>query len=286
MYGNETVIKSGEQMFQPNISNTRVGSAASIVALIYHATVRQLRKTHGNAIIGLISNIFQSMIFVAVFYIMFTMLGLRGAAVRGDFMLYIMSGIFLFMSHTKTMAAILGAEGPTSAMMQHAPMNTVIAITSAALSSLYIQVLSMFVILVLYYTLATPFVIDKPVGAFAMFLLAWVSGIAVGLVLLAIKPWFPGTIAIVSMIYMRANMIASGKMVLANTLPPKMLAMFSWNPLFHSIDQARGFTFINYNPHNSSIMYPIYVSIVLIMIGLLGEFYTRKHASISWDAAR
>ncbi len=273
-------------MFQPKVSKTKTGSAVNLIELIYHATVRQLRKTHGNALVGLVSNIFQSMLFVAVFFVMFSILGLRGSAVRGDFLLYMMSGIFLFMTHTKAMAAVIGAEGPTSAMMQHAPMNTVVAITSSALASLYIQVLSVIVMLTLYYTVATPFVIEQPVGAAAMFLLAWFSGIAVGMVFLAAKPWVPGLIGIVSTIYQRANMIASGKMVLANTLPPKMLVMFSWNPLFHSIDQARGFTFINYNPHNSSLTYPLYVGLVLMMIGLLGEFYTRKHASLSWTAGR
>ncbi len=273
-------------MFKPQVSTNHVGSAANLAELIYHATVRQLRKTHGNALIGLLMNMLQAMIFVAVFYVMFSILGLRASAVRGDFLLYIMSGVFLFMTHTKSMSAIVGAEGPTSPMMQHAPMNTVVAITSAALASLYIQVLSMFVILTLYYTLATPFIIDQPIGAMAMLLLAWISGVAVGLVFLALKPWFPGFVGVVSTIYMRANMIASGKMVLANTLPPKMLAMFSWNPLFHSIDQARGFVFINYNPHNSSLEYPIYLSLALIMIGLMGEFYTRTHASASWSAGR
>jgi len=273
-------------MFKPQTSTTHIGSAANLAELIYHATVRELRKTHGNALIGLISNIIQSMLFVAVFYLMFTLLGLRGSAIRGDFLLYIMTGIFLFMSHTKAMAAVVGSESPMSAMMQHAPMNTVVAITSAALASLYIQVLSMFVILTLYYTISTPFVIDRPVGAMAMLLLAWLSGVAVGLVFLAIKPWFPGFIAIATTVYARANMIASGKMVLANTLPPKMLAMFSWNPLFHAIDQTRGFVFINYNPNNSSLTYTLYVSLALIMVGLMGEFYTRHNASQSWNARR
>jgi ABC-type polysaccharide/polyol phosphate export permease len=81
-------------------------------------------------------------------------------------------------------------------------------------------------------------------------------------------------------------MIASGKMFLANSLPGYMLAMFDWNPLFHSIDQARGFAFINYNPRYSSWEYPLWVGLVLLMIGLMGEFYTRRHASISWNARR
>ncbi len=271
-------------MFQAPARKNSIGSAVSLAELIYHGTVRQLRKSHGNAVIGLMMNILQSMIFVLGFYVMFVVLGIRGAALRGDFMLYIMSGVFLFMTHTKAMAAVSGSEGPASAMMQHSPMNTVIAITSAALASLYIQLLSVVVILFIYYTLSTPFVIYQPIAALGILLLAWFSGVAVGLVFLAAKPWAPGFIGVATTIYARANMIASGKMFVANTLPPAMLAMFDWNPLFHCIDQMRGVIFINYNPHNSSLTYPIYVCLALVMVGLMGEFYTRKHASASWSA--
>ncbi|MCW1950822.1 MAG: ABC transporter permease, partial [Octadecabacter sp.] len=111
-------------------------------------------------------------------------------------------------------------------------------------------------------------------------------GVSIGVVFLALKPWFPGFVKLASSIFSRANMIASGKMFVANSLPSHMLAMFDWNPLFHCIDQARGFVFINYNPHYSSIGYPLKVAIVLIMIGLMLEFFTRKHASASWEATR
>jgi len=100
------------------------------------------------------------------------------------------------------------------------------------------------------------------------------------------KPWLPEIAGSLSTIYSRANMIASGKMFVANSMPSSVLAFFDWNPLFHCIDQARGFAFINYNPHFSSISYPLTVSIVLVMIGMMGEFYTRKHASVSWSAGR
>ncbi|MGR3661729.1 MAG: ABC transporter permease [Paracoccaceae bacterium] len=273
-------------MLQRQVNIGHAGSAFSILALIYHSTVRQIRKSHGNALVGLLMNILQSAIFVMVFYFMFSILGLRGAAVRGNFMLYIMTGIFLFITHSKAMGAVVGSDGPASPMMLHAPMNTVISITSAALGALYMQILSAAVILAAYYSLAEPFVIDRPVGAFAMFLVAWASGVGVGMVFLAAKPWFPGLISVLTPLYARANMIASGKMFLANTLPPTMLALFDWNPLFHCIDQARGFVFINYTPHNSSISYPIYVTIALIMIGLMGEFFTRRHISASWSAGR
>ena len=261
-------------------------SAVRILGLIYHTTVRDIRKTHRNALAGLALNILQTVTFVAAFYLMFSILGARGSGLRGDFMLYLMSGIFLFLTHTKAMSAVVKSEGPTSPMMQHAPLNTAITIAAAALSALYLQVLSLLVVLFAYHTIVTPIVIEDPAGAMAMLLLAWFSGVAVGMVFLAMKPWAPDFVLLASSIYSRANMIASGKMFVANTMPGYLLAMFDWNPLFHAIDQCRGFVFINYNPHFSSIAYPVYVSLALIMVGLMGEFYTRKRASASWRAGR
>ena len=261
-------------------------SALQIGELIFHATVRNLRMTHGNAVVGLVLNILQTVVFVLAFFFMFSMLGLRGNAIRGDFLLYIMSGIFLFMTHTKAMSAVIGSEGPASAMMKHAPMNTIVAISAAALSSLYIQVLSMVLVLWVYHVAFTPITIHDPVGAMAMVLLSWFSGVAIGMVFLALKPWMPDVVKVVSSVYGRANMIASGKMFVANTMPGYILAFFTWNPLFHTIDQARGYVFINYNPHFSNVSYPFWLSIGLMFIGLMGEFYTRRAASISWEAKR
>ncbi len=273
-------------MFEQKSPQNTLQAGIQHLELVYHSIVRDIRKTHGNAIMSIALNMVQATVFVLAFYVMFSVLGLRGAAVRGDFLLYIMTGIFLFLTHTKTIGAVVGSEGPNAAMMKHAPMNTLIAIMSAALSTLYIQVLSMVVILFVYHAVFTPIVIEDPIGAFFCLLIAWFTGAAIGVALLAIKPWFPRFVQIFTTIYQRANMIASGKMFVANTLPGYMLAMFDWNPLFHAIDQSRGYTFINYFPRHTNLEYPIILGIVLVMIGMMGEFYTRKHASVSWEARR
>ncbi|WP_368185487.1 ABC transporter permease [Aestuariibius sp. HNIBRBA575] len=273
-------------MFEARSPQSAHGTALAMVELIYHSIVREIRKDHQNALMGLIMNMMQTIVFVIAFYFMFSVLGLRGAAIKGDFLLYIMSGIFLFLTHTKAMGAVVKAEGPASAMMKHAPMNTIVTITAAAVGSLYIQVLSLLTVLFLYHVIMTPVLIEEPVNAFAMLLLAWFSGVAVGVIFLSLKPWFPGFVQIASQIYARANMIASGKMFVANTMPPYLISLFDWNPLFHSIDQARGFTFINYDPLNSTVSYPLILSCTLIMLGMMGEFYTRKYASVSWTAGK
>jgi len=273
-------------MFQVTERQSTLSQIVSLSEVIYHATVRNVRKTHPNALFGLFLNVLQTMMLVAIFFVMYAVLGLKGSALRGDFLLYIMSGIFLYMTQVKTMGAVVGSEGPTSAMMQHAPMTTFIAIMSAALSQLYIQVLSVALVLYVYHIAFVRIEFENLAGAFGMLMLAWFSGFAIGMVFLAVKPWFPQFASIGSSIYARANMIASGKMFVANNLPHKMLMMFSWNPLFHIIDQARGYTFINYNPHYSNWHYSLIVSITLMIIGFLGESFTRKHASLSWGARR
>ena len=273
-------------MFETKRYGSSLASAQGMAEIVYHNTVRTVRKTHRNAVIGLCLNILQSLTMVAGFYFLFDLLGMRSAAIRGDFILYIMSGIFLFMTHAKTLAAVSGAETSTSAMMKHAPMNTAISIASAALAALYQQVLSMVVILWAYHVTMGPITIFDPIGAFMMVLLAWFTGVGVGLCFFALRPWMPEAANILTQIYARVNMIASGKMFVANTLPPTMLAMFDWNPLFHAIDQCRGFIFINYFPRNSSIGYAVVVGVVLIVIGMMAEFVTRKQASVSWSAGR
>lgn len=273
-------------MFQQTKPTNRMSSAFTIAELVYHSIVRSIRKSHGNAIMSILVNLLQMAVMVAAFYVLFTLLNLRHAALRGDFLLYILSGIFLYMTHVKTLGAVVGSEGPASAMMQHAPMNTIVAIISSALSALYIQVLSLAVILFGYYVGVKRFEVYDPIGAFGMLLLAWFTGAALGMIFLAIKPWAPTFVSIATTIYQRANMIASGKMFLANMLPPSKLVLFSWNPLFHIIDQSRGFVFINYFPRNSNWHYAFYLGIAFLMIGLMGEFYTRRHASQSWNARR
>ena len=273
-------------MFAQRKPRTTLESVVNLGELIYHSTVYNLRKTHSNPIIGLFNNVVQTLILVAVFYFMMKVLSLRGTPVRGNFLLFVMSGIFLFMTFIKSIGAVAGAEGPTSPMMKHAPMNTFIAILSAALATLYISVLSVFIVLFGYHVVVEPLYVHDPAGAFGMLLVAWFVGCSFGMVFLAAMPWFPGPIGIVKQLFIRVNMFASGKMFLANNLPGYMLAMFIWNPLFHIIDQARGFAFINYEPHKTSLAYPIWFGIVLTVIGLMGEFYTRKHASVSWGARR
>lgn len=269
-----------------DIKSGRATPASTLFELIFHTAVHNVRKGHGNAVIGLLLALLQNVLMVVMFYFMFTILGMRGVPIRGDFVLYLMSGIFMFTTHNGAIGAVMKAEGPTSPMMKHAPMNTIVAIAGSALSALYLQLFAAGIVLYFYHAIINPLTIDQPVQTLGMVILAWGTGVGVGMVFRAANPWNPRLIGILSGIYMRANMITSGKMFVANAMPTALLALFDWNPLFHVIDQGRGYIFLNYSPRYSSLEYPIILMAVCLLIGLMGEFYTKMHASLSWGAGK
>lgn len=273
-------------MLQTRRNANTTQSFFSTLEVIYYVTVRSVRGGNTNAVIGIMLNIVQSLVMIAMFLAMYLLIGLKSSPIRGDFLLYVMSGVFLFRTHIQAVSSTQGAANSLGSMMQHAPMNTIISITSAALASLYKQVFAIIVILGIYHLAFTPITIDNPIGAMGMLILAWFSGLGVGLIFAALNPWFTKFTTVASNLYRRANMIASGKMFLVNTLPSNMIALFSWNPLFHIIDQNKGFVFLHYTPRVTSIDYALQVSIVLIFIGMMGEYYTRQYVSASWSAGK
>ena len=227
-------------MFERRAQTTLAGAAFVNLELIFHAAVRSVRKGHRNAVLAILSSMLQTVMLVAIFYGVFLILpGLRGTSIRGDFLLYIMTGIFMYMVHIKSLSAVAGAEGPGSQMMMHLPMNTMVAIGGAALGALYIQSISVFAVLAIYHVAWTPVEIENPLAAYSMLVLAWFSGCAVGTIFMALSPWFPGATGMLKQFYIRINMFASGKMFVANQLPVHLVAIFAWNPcLLYTSDAA------------------------------------------------
>jgi len=159
-----------------------------------------------------------------------------------------------------------------------------VSILSSAFSTLYLQVLAFIAILFVVHELRGGLEFHNPAGLFLPFMLAWSSGCAIGLIFMVVKPLAPKAVGMIAMIYKRANMVTSGKMMPANLMSASMLPYFSWNPLFHAIDQSRGHAFVNYVPRNSDPNYALWFTAAVVMIGLLGERWISSKISASWSA--
>lgn len=272
-------------MFTQRKNRTLAHAAGTTLGLIYHQTVYDLRNDHRNAVVGLLLTILQSAIFLLAFLLIYLIMGVRHSPIRGDFTLYLLSGIFLFMVHVQATGAVSGSHSVTGGLIKHEPLSPAILIASAALAVLYRQTIASIAILWLYHVMVAPIPVEFWPGCLAMYLLAWFSGGCIGLVFLGIRPWSPRVSRLVTTAFQRVNMFGSGKMFVGNVVPNVLLPWFIWNPLFHIIDQQRGYLFINYTPLKTDPLYALWFSLGALMLGLLINFTTRKYESLSWSAA-
>lgn len=259
-------------------STTFWESSLSLFELSYISIVRSFRSSTGGSMLGLAGLLMKPLLLFTVFYVMFEVFG-RTAVIRGDFLLFMMTGIFLYLAHIQAVQNLKGAGHATAGMLFYAKTSTLLSILAAAVNQLYIVVLSVIVIMGTAYLIRGHLEVYNPAGMLLPFFLAWASGLSVGLLFMAFSPLAPSVIPMFYQVYRRAQMITSGKMFVANALPSAYLPFFSWNPLFHAIDQARGHAFINYIPRYTSIEYPLYFTLAALAIGFTGEFAMRARQS-------
>jgi len=263
-------------------NRTLFGALAMSIELVYHSVVRDIRKQSGNATLGLLVVMMQSLVMLAAFALLYTVLGARTFAIRGDFVLFLLTGIFLFLTHNSAISRVMGGSGPADPMNLHAPMNTWINLVASSLSGLYLNFLSIAIILTIVGILRGHLEIYRPFHLIFPFFMAWASGVAIGMLFLVATPFAPRFVPIIAQLYRRANMLTSGKMLPANYMSAGMVKWFDWNPLFHTIDQSRGEAFINYFPHRSNMEYPVIFTISAITFALIVESWLRKNMSVSW----
>lgn len=264
------------------VNKTLFGASMSFMELLFHSIVRSARKSSGNATLGLGISILQSLIMLAIFFLLFTVLGMKSVAIRGDFVIFLLTGIFLFLTHNKAVSSAMGAISPVGGLTLHTPISSLLNVMASVLSGLYLQILGFAIILLVVHILRGGLEFYNPAGLIFPFFMAWASGIAIGLMFGVLRPFAPKFIPMVAMMYRRLNMITSGKMLPANYMSATMITWFDWNPLFHTIDQARGHAFVNYFPRHTNMEYPVYLSLSLVMVAMMIEFWLRKNMGESW----
>ncbi len=248
--------------------------------LVYHSVVREVRSQSGTATFGILKEMSSIGVFLAMFYVLFIFMG-RTIAIRGDFMMFLLTGIVLMVIHIRAISSVRGASNATAAIMQHAPMTVILSILSKAFAGLYLQAVAITTIVIFLWIFGMNLTVDNPPGLVLPVFFAWASGISIGLIFMILAPVAPMVIKSFTPLYMRAQMITSGKFIPAAYMPSAMLPWFEWNPLFHTIDQARLAAFVNYNTEVSSMSYPIWFTFTALTLGLMGEFWSRKNLSRS-----
>jgi len=248
--------------------------------LIFHSIVREVRTQSGNATFGILKEVGNIGVYMALFYIISIFMG-RGGSIRGSLVMFLLTGIILFLTHIRAVASVRNASTATSAIMMHMPMTVILSIMAKAFAGLYLQFVAVLIIVAALWIFGADLSVKNPGGLVLPLFFSWASGIAVGMLFMIIAPIVPFFVNTVAPIYQRAQMFTSGKFMPAAYMPGAMVGWFSWNPLFHTIDQARVAAFVNYSSDATSMAYPIWFTLIALLIGLMGEFWTRKNLSKS-----
>lgn len=243
---------------------------------LHNATAAEVSRGHEHLLVSIAANVAQTLILVGVFYLFSILTGFGTAMVRGDLLIYLITGVCMFNLHIRAMGAVLSGGRPGAQDDTVHP-----GLAASALACLYIQAYSIAIVAGAYHAFIKSFSIEDAAGLASAFILCWLSGAGAGLIFLSAKSAFPRLSALAAQAYSRFNMIGSGQMFVANMLPAHVLVYFKWNPLFHLIDQARGFAFLNYSPWFSNMWYPAVATGILFVLGLLARSSAGQGAASS-----
>ena len=116
-------------MFQTSSPESRLGAAIYLSERIYHASVRKVRQKHGNALLSILVTIGQTALFTLAFYIMFAILPIRAAGIRGGFFIFQKSGL-------KPPTSV--GKDPTVRRRRSKPLNPSTLVGGGSLGSLYL----------------------------------------------------------------------------------------------------------------------------------------------------
>jgi ABC-type polysaccharide/polyol phosphate export permease len=247
--------------------------------LMWALTVRSIREESGGPALGMLKGIGMALAFCLLFYFIMTFMGLTSLAVRGNLMIFIIIGIGFFFAAKMTMTGALSAMTASWEMAAHPHLSPVLFVYAKSLAVFYNYFVAIVILFLGNGLINGSFELQTPILFFPLFTLGWLCGMGAGMVLGFMVFYFSWA-AMFKRIFMKMMFLTSGKFMNANVIPNEALPFFSWNPLFHLIDQMRGAAFVNYTPLKTNMVYPIIVTFFLLVAGHILHDYMLRHRNV------
>ena len=243
-----------------------------------HAMAVQNIARQSTGSFGLLGAFAMPLAMTAGFLAAYELVGLFRPAIRGDVVVFLLTGILLFQlaSRARSAADLTGG----GAFLWHQPVQPALVVWSGALAALYVSVTAMALILTGAALIRGAPPLHDPAGLAAPLLLAWGFGVGSGMVMSGIARYAGGG-QLLGMAWQRAMFLTGGIFFLAAAVPGWMRPWFDWNPLFHIIDAMRAAAFVNYSGGDTSLTYAAWCVAGLLAVGHALERKVRADFSIS-----
>ena len=236
--------------------------------------LRETRASFGTSQIGYLWAIITPAISVGLLFFIFTMID-RQAPYGTSLALFFATGILTIEFFNKLSHTLMATFDANKALLTY----PLIKETDALFARMVLVSATYMVIMVLFYTVLYAMgMADKPahperlMQAFgAVVLLGFGFGVVNAVIASLWESWNQ-----IEKILPRPLLFISGVFYVPSRLPPEATEILWWNPVLHLVEWVREGFYPNYNSSIFTPEYPLFLGIVLILLGLAGERLFRK----------
>lgn len=244
-------------------------SRPAIVAQIdiVNALVLRETKTRG----GILAIIAEPIAHIAIFSFIFTFID-RAVPVEAPIWIFITAGVLVWITFSTTLKRVARSLDANQALLMHRPVTPL----DAALSRVFLEfaVWSGLATLFTTYLYGSGYLTRWTNDYILLLALASLAGSSFGILVLAAKrvyPWIQqGSDLVLRVLFFLSCVFYSPTM-----LPKKAMDFVLLNPIAHLVDATRATLFSGYPEAGTTLLYPLWVSLVVLAVALLTERSTR-----------
>lgn len=234
---------------------------------IVNALVLRETKTRG----GILAIVAEPIAQIAVFSFIFTFID-RAVPVEAPIWVFITSGVLVWITFSTTLKRVARSLDANQALLMHRPVTPL----DAALSRVFLEfaVWSGLATIFTAYLFVSGYLTRWTSDYILLLSLASLSGSAFGILILSAKrvyPWVQqGSDLLLRILFFISCVFYSPTM-----LPKQAMDFILLNPIAHLVDATRATLFTGYPDAGTTLLYPLWVSLVALALALLTERATR-----------
>lgn len=193
---------------------------------------------------------------------------LRSPSLGNSFVLYYASGYLPFILFQKSARVVMNALRFSSNLLTYPTVTWIDAITARFVLCVLTETLVSYLLLGGILMVVDMTVIIDFTPIILAYTISALMGLGFGLINCVISAFVP-IYTTVWNILTRPLMLASGVIVMHESLPSSMKVVSWYNPLTHITATARSGIYVNYEPHFTNLGYPIAIGLITTAFGLL-----------------
>lgn len=251
------------------MSYTDVKQALVVQFRVIHALMlRETKTRYGRHKLGYLWALFEPVLQVLVFVIMFTMGGHK--TVSGmPLVLFILTGVTPFILFRNTMQQGMNAIDANRALLTFPQVKTFDLIVARALLEIATLIVVSVILLLGLAAMNISVKIENPLRVIAALMLLATTGFGLGMAFASLTPLFPSMNQIMQAVLGRPLFFTSGLFFTAEVIPEPGRDLLLLNPILHMIEMLRSAFFYEFHSDYARPGYAVMTALVCVCAGLV-----------------